>query len=107
MSYCETQTHRGTIIRGTFHFHSLTHSLTPMCYDWDWGFFLYKKRSISIQDIIIYHHISCCYHHISLCIIFSIMIYHVSRRHMIYRYIIFFFPPCDIVRYHVDIMSRF
>ena len=48
-----------------------------------WGFFRYKKRSISIQDIIIYHHISCCYHHILLCIIFSIMIYHVSRRHMI------------------------
>ena len=72
-----------------------------------WGFFQYKKRSISIQDIIIYHYISCCYHYISLCIIFSIMIYHVSRRHMIYRYIIFFSPPCDIVRYHVNIMSRF
>ncbi len=25
---------------------------------WDWGFFLYKKRLFSIQDIIIYHHIS-------------------------------------------------
>ena len=48
-----------------------------------WGFFLYKKGSISIQDIIIYHYISCRYHNISLCIIFSIMIYHVPRRHMI------------------------
>ena len=38
-----------------------------------WGNFQYKKREISIQDIIIYHHISCCYHDISLCIIFSIM----------------------------------
>ena len=45
---------------------------------WDWGNFLYKKREISIhvQDIIIYHYISCCYHDISLCIIFSIMIYY-------------------------------
>ena len=63
----------------------------------DWGNFQYKKREISIQDIIIYHHISCCYHDISLCIIFSIMIYHVPRRIMIYRDIIFFFSPCDIM----------
>ena len=40
-----------------------------------WGNFLYKKREISIQDIIIYHLISCRYHDISLCIIFSIMVY--------------------------------
>ena len=39
----------------------------------DWGFFRYKKRSISIQDIIIYHHISCRYHDISLCIMYDIM----------------------------------
>ena len=63
----------------------------------DWGFFLYKKGSISIQDIIIYHLISCRYHNISLCIISSIMIYHVPRRIMIYRDIIFFPPPCDIM----------
>ena len=63
----------------------------------DWGFFQYKKGSISIQDIMIYHHVSCRYHDISLCIIFSIMIYHVPRRHMIYRDIIFFFSPCDIM----------
>ena len=63
----------------------------------DWGFFLYKKGSISIQDIIIYHLISCRYHDISLCIISSIMIYHVPRRIMIYRDIIFFPPPCDIM----------
>ena len=63
----------------------------------DWVFFLYEKGSISIRDIIIYHHISCCYHNISLCIISSIMIYHVPRRIMIYRDIIFFFSPCYIM----------
>ena len=62
-----------------------------------WVFFQYKKGSISIQDIIIYHLISCRYHDISLCIISSIMIYHVPRRIMIYRDIIFFFSPCDIM----------
>ena len=64
---------------------------------WDWWNFLYKKREISIQDIIIYHLISCCYHDISLCIISSIMIYHVPRRIMKYRDIIFFVSPCDIM----------
>jgi hypothetical protein len=49
----------------------------------DWGFFLYKKRLFSIQDIIIYHYISRSYHCVSLCIIVDITIYHVPRRHMI------------------------
>ena len=49
----------------------------------DWGFFQYKKRLFSIQDIIIYHDISHCYHCVSLCIIVDITIYHVPRRHMI------------------------
>jgi hypothetical protein len=35
----------------------------------DWGSFLYKKREFSIQDIIIYHYISCQYHFVSCCII--------------------------------------
>ena len=48
-----------------------------------WGFFRYKKRLFSIQDIIIYHYISRCYHCVSLCIIVDITIYHVPRRHMI------------------------
>ena len=74
---------------------SSRHTVTG--FDGDWGNFLYKKREISIQDIIIYHHISCRYHDISLCIISSIMIYHVPRRIMIYRDIIFFFSPCDIM----------
>jgi hypothetical protein len=50
---------------------------------WYWGFFRYKKRLFSIQDIIIYHYISRCYHCVSLCIIVDITIYHVPRRHMI------------------------
>jgi hypothetical protein len=41
----------------------------------DWGFFRYKKRSISIQEFMIYHHISCLSHDISLYIIYEIMIY--------------------------------
>ena len=40
---------------------------------WYWGSFLYKKREFSIQDIIIYHHISCQYHFVSCCIIISII----------------------------------
>ena len=31
----------------------------------DWGNFQYKKRDFSIQDIIIYHHISSLYHCVS------------------------------------------
>jgi hypothetical protein len=49
----------------------------------DWGFFRYKNRLFSIQDIIIYPYISRCYHCVSLCIIVDITIYHVPRRHMI------------------------
>ena len=79
---------------GTVH---MAPGLAPGHSKWEWGFFQYKKGSISIQDIIIYHHISCRYHDISLCIMSSIMIYHVPRRHMIYRDIIFFFSPCDIM----------
>ena len=48
-----------------------------------WGFFQYKKRLFSIQDISIYHYISRCYHCVSLCIIVDITIYHVPWRHMI------------------------
>ena len=61
------------------------------------GFFQYKKRSISIQEFMIYHHISCLSHDISLYIIYEIMIYHVPRRHMIYLYLIFFLAPCYIM----------
>ena len=46
-----------------------------------WGSFLYKKREFSIQEFMIYHHISCISHDISLYIIYEIMIYHVPRRH--------------------------
>ena len=60
------------------------HTARLRAFPGDWGFFRYKKRSISIQDIIIYHHISCLSHDISLYIIYEIMIYHVPRRHMIY-----------------------
>jgi hypothetical protein len=64
----------------------------------DWGYFRYKKREFSIQDIIIYHHISWLYHCVSLCIIIMYLIYHVPRRHMIYRlYHLFFF----VMLYHV------
>ena len=49
----------------------------------DWGSFLYQKREFSIQEFMIYHHISCFSHDISLYIIYEIMIYHVPRRHMI------------------------
>jgi len=49
-----------------------------------WGFFQYKKRLFSIQDISIYHYISRCYHCVLLCIIVNITIYHVPRRHMIF-----------------------
>ena len=71
-----------------------------------WGFFRYKKRLFSIQDIIIYHHISRCYHCVSLCIIVVYTIYHVPRRHMIYPYIIFFSSACNIMCYHADLISR-
>ena len=45
----------------------------------DWGSFRYKKREFSIQEFMIYHHISCLSHDISLYIIYEIMIYHVPR----------------------------
>ena len=51
----------------------------------DWVFFLNKKRSISIQDII-----SCCYNHISLCNIFSIMMFLVDTFGDISLYIIIY-----------------
>jgi len=73
---------------------------------WDWGFFRYKNRLFSIQDIIIYPYISRCYHCVSLCIIVDITIYHVPRRHMIYRYIIFFSSAFNIMCYHADLISR-
>ena len=43
----------------------------------DWGFFLYKKRLFSIQDIIIYHHISRIYHYVS-CVSSSCISYIMS-----------------------------
>jgi hypothetical protein len=44
---------------------------------WDWGNFLYKKREFSIQDIIIYHHISLLYHCVS-CVSSSCISYIMS-----------------------------
>ena len=52
------------------------HDVLISCF-WDWGFFQYKKRLFSIQDIIIYHHISWIYHCVS-CVSSSCISYIMS-----------------------------
>jgi len=51
------------------------------------GYFRYKISSY----IVIYHNALIVYHCVSLCINVVYTIYHVPRRHMIYRHIIFGF----------------
>jgi hypothetical protein len=71
------------------------------CVRWYWGFFLYKKRLFSIQDIIIYHHISWLYHCVS-CVSSSCISYIMSLVDTWYIACIIVFPSsCYIMWSHV------